>query len=205
MTDHPSLIAAFDRLEVPGDTRALIIGHHSEPHRHYHTLRHIDLMLRQIPASHAHAPAMIAATLFHDIIYNPARSDNEELSLAVFEASAGQLAPPEPFDRPLVSGMILATKSHHFRGEGSAQDEAVNLLLKADLSILWHPDPEVYAWYAAGVRKEYGFVPEDQFRKARANILAALCNDLLDSKKLTAAEAKMLTRNVGWELRNPIS
>lgn len=200
MSNHPSLIAAFDRLEVPDEGRALIIGHHSEPHRSYHTLGHIDLMLRQVPARHAFAREMMAATLFHDIIYDPTRSDNEELSLAMFESAAGKVAVPGPLDRPLVSAMILATKSHHFRKEETMRDEAINLLLKADLSILWHPDPEVYAWYAAGVRQEYGFVPEEQFRAARAMIVTGLRDDLLRSDRLTVAEANMLTRNIGWEL-----
>lgn len=200
MSDHPSLIAAFDRLKVPAEMRVLIIDHHSEPHRFYHTLRHIDLMLGHIPAGHTLAPEMIVATLFHDVVYNPTRSDNEAQSLAMFKAAASCFGPWEPLDRLLVSAMILATKSHHFREGVSAEDEAVNLLLKADLSILWHPDPDVYAWYAAGVRKEYAFVPEEQFREARAKILTGLRNDLLQSGQLTSAEAKMLTRNVGWEL-----
>ncbi len=200
MSDHPLLIAAFDRLNFPDSTRALVIAHHSEPHRHYHTLRHLDLMLGQVPADHAFAPEMIAATLFHDIIYNPARADNEELSLAMFQSAAGGFAPQKPLDTALVSAMILATKSHHFRDAGTAEDEAINILLKADLSILWHPDPEVYTWYAMGVRKEYGFVPEDQFRKARANILTGLRHDLLRSQQLTSTEAETLKRNVGSEL-----
>jgi predicted metal-dependent HD superfamily phosphohydrolase len=197
MPDHPALIAAFDRLELPGDMRGLIVAHHSEAGRHYHTLRHIDLMLRQIPAAHAFAPEMIAATLFHDIVYDPTRSDNEEQSRALFASVAGGIA---SLDRSLVSAMILATRSHRFRQAETEEDGAVNLLLKADLSILWHPDPDVYAWYAAGVRQEYGFVPEPRFREARANILTALRDDLLASGHLTAAEAARLVRNVGWEL-----
>lgn len=200
MSDHPWLIAAFDRLNIPGDIRALIIDHHSEPHRYYHTLHHIDLMLRQIPAERPFASEMTAAALFHDIIYDPTRSDNEERSLALFESVADKCAPPKPLDRSLVSAMIMATKSHHFRQERKVEDEAVNLLLKADLSILWHSDPAVYAWYAAGVRKEYAFVPEDPFRAARAKILTGLGDDLLQSRQLTVAEAKMLERNIGWEL-----
>lgn len=174
MSHHPSLMAAFDRLKLPDETRVLIVDHHSEPHRHYHTLRHIGLMLRQIPPCHAFGPEMTAATLFHDIIYDPTRSDNEEQSLAIFQSAADRFEPPEPLDRKLVSAMILATKNHHVQKAGTAQDEAINLLLKADLSILWDPDPEVYAWYAAGVRKEYAFVPEEQFREARAKILTVL-------------------------------
>jgi predicted metal-dependent HD superfamily phosphohydrolase len=98
--------------------------------------------------------------------------------------------------------MILATKSHHFRSERRTGDQAVNLLLKADLSILWHRDTQVYEWYAKGVRLEYAFVPEQQFRGARSNILTALRDDLLSSDKLTLEEAKALARNIEWELRS---
>ena len=203
MSDHPSLIAAFDRLEMPGDMRALIVDQYSEPQRHYHTLRHIDLMLRHIPPGHVFASEMIAATLFHDIVYDPNRSDNEDLSMAMFQSVADRIALPGKLDRSLVSVMILATRSHHFRKGDTVRDEAINLLLKADLSILWHPDPEVYAWYAKGVRHEYAFVPEEQFHEARATILIGLRDDLLRSEQLTLAEAKGLRRNIAWELGQP--
>jgi predicted metal-dependent HD superfamily phosphohydrolase len=202
MSDHHQLLnEVFDQLSVPVHARVLIIQRHSEPHRHYHTLRHLEHMLSQLPASHVFAREMIAATLFHDIIYDPARSDNEEMSLSTFLSVANTIAPDAPLDGPLISAMILATKSHHFRNESTRGDEAINLLLKADLSILWHPDPRVYDWYATGVRQEYAFVPEDQFRKARRKILTALRDDLLCSDKLTAKEAKVLMRNTDRELR----
>jgi predicted metal-dependent HD superfamily phosphohydrolase len=190
----------MDQLGLPGPVRALIVERHGEPHRHYHTLRHIDLMLRQLPAGHAFAREMIAATLFHDIIYDPTRSDNEELSLAAFFSVASTISPDAPLDADLVSSMILATKSHHFRDKDAGSDRAINLLLRADLSILWHPDPQVYEWYAKGIRKEYAFVPDDQFREARARILTTLRDDLLRSGQLTMEEANLLTRNTDWEL-----
>lgn len=202
MSDYPSLIAALDRLGLPDEMRALIIAHHSEPHRHYHTLRHIDIMLGALPVDHGAAREMMAATLFHDIIYDPKRSDNEERSMEAFEAAVGRFPKSASLDRRLVSSMILATKGHLFRNGGIPEDEAINILLKADLSILWHPDREVYAWYAAGVRKEYGFVPEEQFREARAKILTGLRDDLLQSQQLTSAEARSLVRNVEWEIRS---
>ncbi|WCT79417.1 hypothetical protein [Novosphingobium humi] len=201
MPDHPWLITAFDRLNIGGRTRAMIIDHHSEPHRHYHTLRHVDLMLRQIPDDHVMAPEMTAATLFHDIIYDPARADNEEQSKALFQSVANTFTPPGALDRLLVSTMIAATKGHHFRDSGTPGDEAVNLVLKADLSILWHDDPDIYAWYAAGIRQEYAFVPDEQYGRARAAILTGLRDDLLDSRQLVPAEADLLQRNIGWELQ----
>jgi predicted metal-dependent HD superfamily phosphohydrolase len=198
---HPWFSEACDRLSTPEHVRALIIEHHGEPHRHYHTLCHLELMLQQIPGNHAFAREMIAATLFHDIIYQPSRSDNEERSASTFLSVASEIAGYAPLDAPLVASMILATKSHHFRNETTTGDEAVNLLLKADLSILWHGDAQVYEWYAKGVRLEYAFVPEHQFRGTRRRILTALHDDLLSSDKLTLEEAKALARNIDWELR----
>jgi predicted metal-dependent HD superfamily phosphohydrolase len=198
--DHPLLSEAFVRLGVPDHVRALIIERHSEPHRHYHTLRHIDLMLGQLPASHGFAREMIVATLFHDIVYDPVRSDNEELSVSTFLSLADRITPGAPLDADLVTSMILATKNHHFREDNDASDRAINILLKADLSILWHQNPQVYEWYARGVRQEYAFVPEGQFRAARARILAGLRDDLLRSNQLTPDEANVLTRNTDWEL-----
>lgn len=208
---HPPIDQACGELGIPVDARTAIMQRHGEPHRRYHTLRHIDLMLRQLPEGHPFAREMKAATLFHDIVYDPSRPDNEEQSLSAFLAVADRFEPDAPLDTALVSAMILATKSHHFRDGNAPADEAVNLLLKADLSILWHSDPQVYRWYAEGVRHEYGFVPEDQFREARTRILSTLRDDLIRSGQLTAEEAAALTRNTGRELeelaapRDPIA
>ena len=197
---HPALDAAFARLAVPVGIRDMIATRHGEPHRHYHTLRHIDLMLRQIPPDHRFADEMIAATLFHDIVYDPTRSDNEERSLESFLSVADLIAPGLPLNHDLIARMIRATKGHRFHGDHGAEDAAIDVLLKADLSILWHPDPQVYAWYAEGVRREYGFVADGAFREARGQILTTLRDDLLASGQLSAAEADTLQRNVGWEL-----
>lgn len=198
--EYPVFSSVLDRLGVPHASRALIIKQHSEPHRHYHTLRHIDLMLRQVPDSHPCVREMFVATLFHDIVYDPGKSDNEERSHSTYLSVADTIAHDAPVDTALASSMILATKGHQFRDEATPSDQAVNLLLKADLSILWHPEPDVYAWYAKGVREEFSFVPEDAFRKARAGILTELRDDLLRSGKLQAEETKLLIRNTGWEL-----
>ena len=197
---QPLCDRAMDRLGAPPAVRALIAQRHGEPHRHYHTLRHIETMLHQIPGDHRFARDMLAASLFHDIVYDPARQDNEEQSLALFRSVAGELAPDGPLDADLVAAMILATKSHHFRDEAAHADAAINLLLKADLGILWHPDPQVYAWYAQGVRREYLFVPDGAFRQARTGILTGLRDDLLHSGRLDRDEADRLVRNVAWEL-----
>src|SRR4051812_36368693 len=58
---------------------------YSEPHRHYHTLDHLLAMLdtlAALPLPAASQPAVQLAVWFHDAIYDPKASDNEERSAA---------------------------------------------------------------------------------------------------------------------------
>jgi predicted metal-dependent HD superfamily phosphohydrolase len=52
-------------------------------------------------------------------------------------------------------------------------DRDGEVLCDADLAVL-AGDPASYAAYAAAVREEYGFVPDDRFRAGRADILRRL-------------------------------
>jgi predicted metal-dependent HD superfamily phosphohydrolase len=61
--------------------------------------------------------------------------------------------------------MILAT-AHS--AEPDSADEA--LLLDIDLSVLG-ADPDVFDAYDSAIRKEYEWVPEPDYRKARARVL----------------------------------
>jgi predicted metal-dependent HD superfamily phosphohydrolase len=59
--------------------------------------------------------------------------------------------------------------THHPEpGDGNGE-----VLCDADLAVLGS-DPQGYAAYAAAVREEYAFVPEDAFRSGRAAILRQL-------------------------------
>ena len=60
-----------------------LLAAYSEKHRHYHTIKHIDHCLRELDGakSLAHDPAEVELALwFHDAIYDPHSSKNEERS-----------------------------------------------------------------------------------------------------------------------------
>jgi predicted metal-dependent HD superfamily phosphohydrolase len=65
-----------------------------------------------------------------------------------------------------VKRLILATKSHHAADE----DADAHVLLDADLAVLGAPAEE-YARYAAAIRREYAWVPEEDYRCGRARVL----------------------------------
>ncbi|WP_380278255.1 hypothetical protein [Kitasatospora purpeofusca] len=143
----------------------------SEPQRRYHTTDHLRAVLGQVDALAGHADdpdAVRLAAWFHDAVYRPDRSENEERSavLAVRALSAAGLPAARVEE---VTRLVRLTVTHH-PGPGDRDGE---VLCDADLAVLGGP-PQAYAAYAAAVREEYAFVPEPDFRAGRAAVLRRL-------------------------------
>ena len=144
-----------------------LIAAYSQEHRHYHTCKHIEHCLREFDsAPHvAHEPSEVEFALwFHDAIYDPYSSGNEEKSadwacllLRKHGASSARV------DR--VRAHIMAT-CH------DAQPAALDsqLVVDIDLSILGS-DEITYADFERTVREEYRWIPSLVFRRRRAQIL----------------------------------
>jgi predicted metal-dependent HD superfamily phosphohydrolase len=144
-----------------------LVTAHSEPQRHYHTLRHIGECLAELDQAHALARQPIAvewAIWFHDAVYDPKASDNEEQSAALAQHCLRDCAIHGP-RADEVTRLILATKHS---GASSDQDEA--LVVDIDLSILGR-DEERFREYEDQIRREYAWVPLDVYAVKRAEIL----------------------------------
>lgn len=88
----------------------LLSDKYSEPERHYHTKEHILDCLNQLDSAQEHVPDLNAVELaiwFHDVIYDPKASDNEEQSVILFNKVAQSIL-PEPVIKK-VSDIIIAT------------------------------------------------------------------------------------------------
>jgi len=133
---------------------------YSEPHRHYHTLAHIEHMLELLP--HADE-TVVAAVWFHDAIYDG--NANEERSAMLAREALQELGFAEE-KIVLVERMILATKRH----EPADLPETGLAFLDADLAILGS-DRTRYDEYVRQVREEYAHVPDEAFRAGRDAIL----------------------------------
>lgn len=144
---------------------------HTEPLRHYHSDNHISECLGHFRryADLADQSAEIElAFWFHDAVYDTRRTDNEEKSAELARDHLRELnASLEAIER--ISNMILATKSH----EPKSLDEA--LVVDIDLGILGSAQ-ESFEQYDSDIRKEYNWVPELEYRQARANILEGFLN-----------------------------
>jgi predicted metal-dependent HD superfamily phosphohydrolase len=166
------LEAAWARL-FPDDRTvgADLLARWAEPHRRYHTVEHLAFMLGVIDrhADRAEdADAVRLAAWFHDAIYDPRASDNEERSAQLAAEALTRLHAPAQRTREVVR-LVGLTKDHKAR----TGDRDGGLLCDADLAILAEP-PERYRAYARSVREEYSFVPEELFLLGRRNILRHL-------------------------------
>ena len=152
-----------------------IAARYNEPQRAYHTLDHIQQLFVQFEQiRHAlHEPHIIALALFfHDVIYDPKRSDNElksaEYAVEVLKdyLSAEQCQ--------YIYALIMMTATHQINksvDEDKISDAAY--LLDMDLSILGGSWSE-YQQYAQAVRQEYAHVTKLNYRVGRIAVLQKL-------------------------------
>ena len=148
-----------------------LIKRWSEPQRKYHTLDHLTAVLDHIDvlAEYADDPDLVRlAAWFHDAVYLPERSENEERSARLAERALPE-AGVAAEKTAEVARLVRLTVTH----DPADDDPNGQVLCDADLAILASA-PDAYAAYVAAVREEYGFVPDDAFRVGRAAVLRQL-------------------------------
>lgn len=157
----------MERLGNPTNAEAVytkLIELYSEPHRAYHNLSHINMLLdehREIECQHLE---LELAIWFHDAIYNPRAKDNEDRSATLafnsiidFGLSIGMANQVEK--------LIMATKHVEL-----PKDDAARLLVDLDLMSLGGSEAE-FDVNSAAIRKEYEHVPLADYCKERCRIL----------------------------------
>ncbi|MGW7252827.1 HD domain-containing protein [Streptomyces sp. NPDC054834] len=148
-----------------------LLARWQEPQRHYHTLTHLTAVLDHVDVLEEYAgdPDVVRlAAWFHDAVYLPDRSENEERSARLAERALPEAGVPEGKTAE-VARLVRLTVTH----DPGDDDRDGQVLCDADLAVLAAP-PSAYAAYTAAVREEYHFVPNDAFRTGRAAILRHL-------------------------------
>ena len=105
-SDDPSLI---------NDLWLEVENNYSEPNRFYHTLIHLEGILNQLtPLKNVFGnwDALLFTTFYHDIIYDPANSNNELKSAELLENRLQQCSVPNKIIQ-LSKSQVLATSSHN--------------------------------------------------------------------------------------------
>lgn len=143
-----------------------------EPHRHYHTWKHVEALLKwfqEFEDEWSNPEPVSWAIYWHDAVYDPRASDNEDKSADLL-ASVSQ---PYLTDgaRAFSDALIRATKRHMVpANQQSDQLNDLQLFLDIDLSILAASEA-VFDSYEIDIRSEYKHVPDDAFRNGRSKVL----------------------------------
>ena len=139
---------------------------YNEAHRAYHNQAHLEALFSRLESyAVPERPAVELAVWFHDAVYDPTRTDNEERSAELARTQLRGLGLEEALGSR-VRDLILATKTHQ------AADPATAWLLDADLAILG-AEPEAYTAYAEAIRLEYAWMPEELYCRGRARVLTS--------------------------------
>ncbi|MFF4408620.1 hypothetical protein ACFY2W_23860 [Streptomyces sp. NPDC001262] len=155
----------------PGPYADDLLARWGEPQRHYHTVAHLDAVLRHLDDLAEYADDIDTVRLaawFHDVVYRPDRSENEERSAHLAGLALAELGVDDARTAEVVR-LVRLTVTH----DPAPGDRNGEVLCDADLAVLGGP-PSAYAAYAAEVRQEYGFVPDADFRAGRAAVLREL-------------------------------
>ena len=148
---------------------AAVVAAWSEPHRSYHDLAHLAAVLGLAGELGAGADlaAVRLAGWYHDVVYDPRSTDNEDVSAQRARAGLRGLVDEERAAE--VERLVLLTAGH----DAAPDDVNGAVLCDADLAVLAAP-PEGYAAYASAVRAEYGHLSDEEFTAGRIAVLEQL-------------------------------
>jgi predicted metal-dependent HD superfamily phosphohydrolase len=175
--DNPYHDEWFDRL----------YRQHNEAGRFYHTAVHLKEILEYLELLPLEQPTNLDvptakrtelrfATFFHDAVYNPQSSRNEQDSAKLFQEFCKQAKIIPESTKNTVVRLILATEKHQVLlanddGNDNMNDKSLQqLFLDLDMAVLGKQH-EAYLAYTALIRQEYAFVPREVYCEKRAAIL----------------------------------
>jgi len=131
-----------------------------EPHRHYHTLGHIQFGFSEyFKFFDKMEPIIFFAWAYHDAVYDPTRDDNEARSAMVFEKDNPVLG-FDVEDADKIISLILST----------THTEHTNIVTDIDLAGLGSP-AEQYDENTRLIRVEYNFASDEMWKAGRLAFL----------------------------------
>ena len=141
-----------------------VVERYKEHQRFYHTLQHIIYLLQKLEGKGLLTDTVYFLTaVFHDAVYDPQSSTNEEDSNALFidESKNASLTAEEKKE---ISQLILDTKTH------KAGSERSKLFIALDLGIFDEPLDKLIE-YEHQIFKEFQFVDYNIYKEKRIEIL----------------------------------
>jgi len=196
---HVQMLGNFNA-EIVGKTFDHLCASYSEPQRRYHTLAHLTSLfdcLELHGEEIGDPPRLAFAAWYHDIVYDPRRTDNEAKSAERAMKELDDLGANGALKSHVVQ-LILATKNHTAGGRDYDDD----IFLDADFAILGSDDA-TYRQYVKDVRAEYAHVDEAGWKAGRGAFLkkTAAAPRIFRTGIFEGEYAEQARKNIAWELK----
>ncbi len=156
--DHPLAEAKYIEVKTMMDA----------PGRYYHNWNHVVNMIDILTLTQACSSYSLVAAIYHDCIYIPGNSDNEEAS-AKYCASVLEEVGVSKSTIEVVTKLILSTK-HTTACNGSTEGK---LFIDADLLGLG-TCPCVYDQNSANIRKEFSKFSDEEWKAGRKKFIVSM-------------------------------
>jgi predicted metal-dependent HD superfamily phosphohydrolase len=159
----------WQRLGLGRDLYVELVTRWSEPHRHYHDVRHLAATLGALDTiddAAATLPAVQLAAWFHDAVYEGVAGVDEQQSADLAQRMLGELPASDVAE---VVRLVLLTARH----DPQPGDAAGAALCDADLAILGAL-PGRYDVYVRDVRLDYAHVDDATWSAGRTAVLDSL-------------------------------
>jgi len=168
--------------------------------RHYHNLEHLQELFRHSDRYQFQLKdkdVVAAAIFFHDVIYNPARRDNEVKS-AEFAARNLPMLGFMPEEIQMVYEFIVATQQHELPDHPHPD---LPWFLDFDLAILG-ADWETYLNYTKNIRLEYRIYPDLLYKPGRRKAMEQFLMrpKIYFTEKFQDMFETMARRNISMEI-----
>ncbi len=179
-----------------------VIHRYAEPHRHYHTMQHLNecfVNFDQVRVEATHPAEIELALWFHDVIYDVTSHTNEQHS-ADWAHSVVLNAGGSATVADRVHKLVMVTAHNALP---RSLDE--HILVDVDLSILGAESAR-FAEYETQVRAEYSWVPEATYRSKRAEILQTFLDrkTIYNTAHFKASNEAKARRNLAASIANLI-
>ena len=175
------------KYKIKADSK-MLLDMWNEPHRHYHSLNHYIDINNMINEDYANGKIkeveyekLLLTNLFHDIIYNPTRADNEQQSADFFISLCTE---KENSAIKEIKCAILDTASH------KASIPLSEKFNKYDMNIVERGYEQLLEW-EKGIHEEYKMFG-DKYKEGRLHFL----NTLLDKYPLNSTNLLQLMEHV---------
>ena len=160
----------FRQLPNSGRALGIVLNGYSTPGRHYHGLSHLVHGLAQVDdlpdMPIVDEEALVLAWFCHDLRYNARIPDLANVKASARRAVILSKAMGFEHKEQRNSAKAVLATCHSLPPESLIEKCIVDL----DLSILG-ADKLTYKNYEAGIRKEYAWVPFEDYKKARVSVL----------------------------------